>query len=79
MLMENTYDDIEDYKSFVDDIEANMWGWYRLGCSLWIDIVIANILNSKIMKVTIKYTAIDIQILIMVMLSVLLSIVNILR
>ena len=22
--MENTYDDIEDYKSFVDDIEADM-------------------------------------------------------
>ena len=57
----------------------DMLGVLRLGCSLWVDIVIANILNSKIMKVTIKYTAIDIQILIMVMLSVLLFIVNILR
>lgn len=28
MLMENTYDDIEDYKSFVDDIEADMWGCF---------------------------------------------------
>ena len=26
--MENTYDDIEDYKSVVDDIESDMWGCF---------------------------------------------------